>query len=120
MRQNLVIVGLSVCCTLLAVNLYVLLQSPDRAAFGQGAAVPTGTVAMAAVQNSSQDANVYIYDVASQRLALYAARNRGIELKGLRQITWDLQLVELPGTLVNRPLPVSAIRKELEKQGGGR
>ena len=118
MRQNLVIVALSVCCTLLAVNLYVTLQLPQQPAFGQGAAIPTGQVAMAAVQNTSQDPYVYIYDVASQRLALYTARNRGLELKGVRHITYDLRLTELDARMVNKPLPVSEVKKAVEKQGG--
>ena len=99
MRQNLVIVALSVCCTLLAVNLYVTLQLPQQPAFGQGAAIPTG-------------------HVASQRLALYTARNRGLELKGVRHITYDLRLTELDARMVNKPLPVSEVKKAVEKQGG--
>jgi hypothetical protein len=95
MRQNLVVVLLSVCLTLLAVNLYVTLRGPQPAAWGQGVGIPTGQVAIATVQGTSNDPWCYVYDVGSQRLAVYTTKNQGVELKGVRNITYDLKLEEL-------------------------
>lgn len=118
MRQNLVIALLSVCSTLLAVNLYVEFQSePVPAAYGQATGMPASQVAIATVQGTAQDPWCYVYDVAGQRLAVYRCGNQGLEFKGLRQITWDLKLEELNARLATTGrVPVAAIRKELEKQ----
>ena len=118
MRQNLIVALLSVCCTLLAVNLYVSLgKTSSQVAFGQAAAVPTSGVAVATVQGTSNDPWVYIYEVGTQRLACYRTANQGIEFKGLRQITWDLKLEELnPRLAAMGKVPVSQIRKELDKR----
>ena len=117
MRNNMVIVLLSVCCTLLAVNLYVALgEGASQTAYSQAAsAVPTGQVALATSQDTSNSPFVFVYEVGTQRLAAYKAGNQGIELKGLRQITWDLKLEELNPALANRRVKVSEIRKELDK-----
>lgn len=121
MRQNVVIVLLSVCCTLLAVNLYVSLHGSSGAlppAHGQAAAGTQTSVALATVQGTSNDPWVYIYDVTSQRLGCYKTGNTGIEFKGLRQLTWDLKLEELnPKLATTGKVPVATIRKELDKSG---
>lgn len=118
MRQNLVICLLSVCCTLLAMNLYVSLDGPAvREAAGQATAIPSNSVCVATVQGTSNDPWCYVYDVGTQRLAVYKTGNTGIELKGVRQITWDIKLEELNPRLATGKVPVSAIRKELEKEG---
>jgi hypothetical protein len=119
MRQNMVIVLLSVCCTLLAVNLYVTLgEKATPTALGQAAANnPTSQVAIATSQDTSNSPVAFIYEVGTQRLAAYKVGNRGIELKGLRQITWDLRLEELNPALASRAVKVQDIRRELEKAG---
>ncbi len=118
MRQNLVIGLLSVACTLLAVNLYVSLSGARYpAALGQGAMEATGSVAIAAVHEPW----IFVYDVVNQRLACYKNSNQGIEFKGLRQLTWDLRLEELPPAWASKgKITVSEVRKQLEKVGGGK
>lgn len=118
MRQNLVIVLLSVCCTLLAVNLYVSVSGQNvREASGQATATPTSQVALATVQGTSNDPWCYLYDVGTQRLAVYKTGNQGIEIKGLRQLTWDLQITnELNPKLAQLGrVPPADIRKALDK-----
>lgn len=118
MRQNLVVCLLSVCCTLLAVNLYVSLDGPAvREAAGQGTAIPSSSVCLATVQGTSNDPWCYLYDVGTQRLAVYRTGNTGLELKGVRQITWDLKIEELDARMANQKLPIKTIREYLEKQG---
>ena len=119
MRQNLVVALLSVCCTLLAVNLYVEFQSsPMPEAHGQATGLPASQIAIATVQGTSNDPWCYVYDVAGQRLAVYRAGTQGLEFKGLRQITWDLKLEELNPRLASTgKVPVATIRKELELAG---
>ena len=121
MRQNLVIALLSACLTLLCVNLYVSFsKQPLPAALGQAVGTPTGSVAIATVQGTSQDPWCYIYDIGTQRLAVYKVQNQGIELKGVRQITWDMKLEELNPKLAAQRLPVSVIKAELEKAASGK
>jgi hypothetical protein len=116
MRQNVIIVLLSICATLLGVNLVRSFARPDHPlAFGQGVGLPTGQVAIATVQGSGNEPWCYVYDVATKRLACYAARNQGLELKGMRNIQWDLQIEDLPPELANRRVPVVQIKKEVEK-----
>lgn len=120
MRQNLIIALLSVACTLLAVNLYVSLNGTygHPAAFGQGTGEPTSSVAIAAVQGTTNEPWVFLYDVSTQRLACYKNANQGLDFKGLRQLTWDLRLEELdPGWAAKGRIPVSQVRKALEKMG---
>ena len=120
MRQNLVVVLLSVCSTLLVVNLFMILGQPQQAAFGQAAALPTGSVAIATVQDTSNSPWCFVYDVSSQRLVAYKAGNQGLELKGARQITWDLKIEELSAKLAQMGrVPVSVVKGELGKSGGG-
>ena len=119
MRKNLIIALLSISATLLAVNLYVTLQRPQfPIAIGQGTGVPTGQVAIAAVQGSANEPWVYVYDVATQHLAVYTTKNQGIELKGSRQISWDLKVPDLPAALANRRASVTEIKRALEKDSG--
>src|SRR5512145_1784995 len=108
MRQNFIIVLLTVCATLLAVNLYVSLQRPELpVAFGQAVGVPSGSVAIATSQGTGPEPWCFLYDVTSQRLAVYSCKNAGLELKGVRQLTWDLQLQELPPALASKRIPVA-------------
>lgn len=118
MRQNFIIVLLTVCATLLAVNLYVSLQRPDLpVAFGQAVGVPSGTVAIATSQGTGPEPWCFVYDVSSQRLAVYSCKNQGLELKGVRQVTWDIQIPELPPGLASKRVTVADIKKEVTKQG---
>jgi len=118
MRQNFLIVLLTVCATLLAVNLAVSLRRPELPlAFGQAVGVPSQSVAIATSQGTGPEPWCFLYDVASQRLAVYSCKNAGLELKGVRQITWDLQIPELPPGLASKRVTVADIKKEVTKQG---
>jgi len=121
MRQNLLI-GLALSCAiLLALNLLVALKGPTYpAAFGQGVGTPTGQVAIAAVPGTGGGENYcWVYDVASQHLASYVQRGQGIELKGVRMITFDLEIRDLDAKLASKRLTVKDIEGEVKKQRGG-
>ena len=109
------IAGLSglVACVLLGANLTLLLLRPaePRAALGQAAATPDGAAILATVQGSGNEPYFVIYDVASKRAGAYAIRN-GIELRGVRELTYDLELIDLA---TEKTIPVSAIKAEVEK-----
>jgi hypothetical protein len=116
MRQNFIIVLLSVCSTLLAVNLFVALRSPEiPLAFSQGVGTPTGSAAIAAVISQQGEPWCFVYDVGSQRLGAYtASKNQGVALTGVRHITYDLKVVSFASQGKNyKP---NEIKKELEKQ----
>ena len=81
----------------------------------QAAATPTGEVAIATVQGPGSQAWVFLYDVLSQRLAAYEAGNQCIELKGVRQVTWDLKLHELPSSLCGKKISVKDMKELTEK-----
>jgi len=120
MRQNITIVLLSVCATLLAVNLAVSLRRPELpVAFGQAVGVPSGSVAIATSQGTGPEPWCFLYDVASQRLAVYSCKNQGLELKGVRQCTWDLQIPDLPAALASKRASVADIKKAVQKQTPG-
>ena len=89
--------------------------STPREARAQAAATPTGEVAIATVQGPGSQAWVYVYDVESHRLAAYETGNQCIELKGVREITWDLKLHELPPQLCGKRLSVKEVRELTEK-----
>jgi len=121
MRQNLLI-GLALSCAiLLALNLLVALKGPTYpAAFGQGVGTPTGQVAIAAVPGTGGGENYcWVYDVASQHLASYVQRGQGIELKGVRMITFDLEIRDLDAKLASKRLSVKDIEGEVKKQKSG-
>jgi hypothetical protein len=120
MRKNLTIVLLSVGCTLLAVNLFVMLKEPQaRLALGQGTAIPTGSVALAAVMGNTAEPWVFIYDVQTQHLASYKNSNQGLVLKGVRQITWDLKIEDLAPAAAAKGASVKEVKGALGKGAGG-
>jgi hypothetical protein len=121
MRQNLIVGLLLSCATLLALNLLVSLRGPTLpAAFGQAVGTPQGQVAIATVQGSGGGENYcWVYDVASQHLACYVQRGQGIELKGVRLITFDLEIRDLDAKLASKRLTVKDIEGEVKKQRGG-
>jgi len=120
MRQNITIALLFVCAMLLAVHLTVSLRRPEfPLAFGQAVGVPSGQVAIATSQGTGPEPWLFLYDVASQRLAVYTCKNQGLELKGVRQITWDLQIQDLPPALASKRASVADIKKGVSKQTPG-
>jgi hypothetical protein len=104
----------SIACLLLGANLTLLLVRPNepRAALGQAAATPDGTAILATVQGSGNEPYFVVYDVVSKRAGAYAIKT-GIELRGIRELTWDFELQELA---TDKSIPVAQIRAEVEKQ----
>ena len=121
MRQNLLIGLLASCAILLVLNLLVSLKGPSfPTAFGQAVGTPVGQVAIATVMGSGGGENYcWVYDVASQHLACYVQRGQGIELKGVRLITFDLEIRDLDAKLATKRLSVKDIEGEVKKQKGG-
>jgi hypothetical protein len=120
MRQNLIVGLLSAAVVLLVLDILVSLKgSTHPVAFGQAVGTPQGQVAIATVQGSGGGENYcWVYDVASQHLACYVQRGQGIELKGVRLITFDLEIRDLDAKLASKRLTVKDIEGEVKKQKG--
>ena len=119
MRQNLIVALLSVCCTLLAVNLYVTLRAPQLpVAIGQ-ASDGGGDVVIAGA-NTQNDAFCFVYNRARNKLVSYKnTPNSGLELMGIRNLKSDFheKINELPNS--NRKTAVKNMAKiirNLEKK----
>ena len=82
----------------------------------QAAASPVEKVALATIQGPANQPWVYLYDVDSQRLAAYQTGNGCIELRGVRQVTYDLKLVELLGNLCSSHPTVKQVKDIVEKK----
>jgi len=97
MRQNFIIALLSVCCTLLAVNVYVTLRGPQLpVAFGQGSGSDEVLIAGANIQN---EAFCFLYNKSRTRLISYKNRGSGgLELMGIRNCSsdWNPKINEYP------------------------
>lgn len=113
MHKQLTITLLAVCATLLAVNIVVSLRSPLPAAFSQATGAEGGGFILATGQSQGgSDQILWVYEVGTRKLAAYAVKTRGIEYKGVRQITWDL----VPQELVPKgSMSVESVKKALEK-----
>lgn len=120
MRQNLIVALLSICCTLLAVNLVISLRGPQLPqAFGQAVGAPSGQAVLATgMTNSGNEAVLYVYDVPTQALACYTTKGMGIELKGVRKITADLGVREFNAK--GKSPSVKEMEDLLKKAGGGK
>lgn len=98
MREKLIVVLLSVCCTLLVVNLIVLLNGETPAVHGQsgsggGASSNDFIVATSATQN---EPICFVFKADSQHLAAYMARTGGgIRVLGIRHTQWDFNQTEV-------------------------
>ena len=95
MRDKLLVALLSVCCTLLVVNVLVLMNQKS-VAHGQagGAGTDSGAyiIATAGTQN---DPICFVFHKASQHLVAYSARNGGIKVLGVRKTSFDTKLNEV-------------------------
>ncbi|MGQ9592379.1 MAG: hypothetical protein ACUVYA_19035 [Planctomycetota bacterium] len=60
----------------------------------QSAATPTDRLAAVSLEGPGGEVWTVLYDVASSRLAAYRSKGQGLELRGARDLTWDLQLEE--------------------------
>ena len=86
---------LAAAVAVVLVEAVLALRAPDMpAALGQAAAGPAESVLMATVQGPSNEPYVFLYDVASKRLCVYALKS-GIEIRGARECTYDQQLHDL-------------------------
>jgi hypothetical protein len=108
--------GLSglIACVLLGANLTLLLVRPaePHSALGQAASTRDGTLILATVQGSGNEPYFIVYDVVSKRAGAYAIKT-GIELRGIRELTWDFELQEIA---TDKSIPVAQIRAEVEKK----
>lgn len=78
-----------------------------------GEAPEAGPVRLATTRNQAGDPCAFLYDPAGERLAAYTVCSRGLELKGVRQITWDRRLP--PARIIGRrPYPVAWVRNQVE------
>jgi len=115
MRQNLIIMLLSVIATLLAVMVFT---RPAQVVMGQTASgsASVGTeiaVATGSLQGGSGSA-LYIYDAGKKRIMSYFLGNSGLELRAVRDISFDVVAQDFngkPGQLT----PVATMKKAVEK-----
>lgn len=116
MRQNLIVALLSICCTLLAVDVVATLRGGNMlTAYGQATGNPTGSYAIATIQGSGNEGWCWVFDCTSKRLCSYVTKNQGIELKGARELTYDLKIRELPAAAANTRLTVAKVKELVEK-----
>ena len=105
MRDKLIIVLLSVCCTLLVVNL-IALWTDSPVVYGQtaGGGGTSGDyiVATSATQNEPV---CFIFKPSTQHLVAYTARTNGIRVMGVRHAQWDFNHSE-----VNKHFSVKAAK----------
>lgn len=112
MREKLIVVLLSVCCTLLVVNLIALWNDASVVygqAAGGGGAGDGFIIATSATQNEPV---CFIFKPETQHLAAYMARSGGgIRVLGVRQTTWDFNVSE-----VTKHFNVKAAKKAAPSQ----
>ncbi len=92
MREKFIVALLSVCCTLLVVNVIALWSAPTQTAHGQ---VASGEFIMdtAATQNQ---AIAFILSPGTKHLAAYSTTgNGGVKVAGVRLIGHDFKYEEL-------------------------
>ena len=115
MRQNIVVALLSVCATLLAVQVVLTIGKETAPVFGQTVGSDgggSGFVLATGMSSSGSNNMLYIFEPKSGRVAAYTVQSRGLEFKGPRQVTHDLIPEEL--TPKGR-MSVSDVRKALKK-----
>ncbi len=103
MREKLIIVLLSVCCTLLVVNLIALWSDESAVVHGQTAGVGSDfIIATSATQN---DPICFIFS-KDKHLVAYMARTNGLKVLGVRDTQYDFSHTE-----VNRHFSVLNAKK---------
>lgn len=116
MRQNISIVLLTVIATLLAVKVF----SPTPSVQGQNAGGTTATVGTEIVAATgslmgSQGSALYLYDSAKRKLVVYFLGNKGLEIRAVRDLTFDLQAKEFNLDIPGKIVTVDAMRKAVMK-----
>ena len=99
MRPAILVTLLVLVCALLSANIVLsLTHRGTQLAFSQDALrADSSTLATAVTQNG--ETFVFVFDREHQALTYYrASRSDGLQLKGIRKLTWDFQHREfLPG-----------------------
>ncbi len=93
MREKLIVVLLSVCCTLLVVNLIALWSDESAVVHGQTAGI--GSEYIVATSATQNDPICFIFKPSSQHLVAYMARTNGIRVMGVRHAQWDFNHTEI-------------------------
>ncbi len=93
MREKLIVVLLSVCCTLLVVNLIALWSDKSAVVHGQTAGI--GGEYIVATSATQNDPICFIFKPSSQHLVAYMARTNGIRVMGVRHAQWDFNHTEI-------------------------
>ena len=93
MREKLIVVLLSVCCTLLVVNLIALWSDESAVVHGQIAGI--GSEYIVATSATQNDPICFIFKPSSQHLVAYMARTNGIRVMGVRHAQWDFNHTEI-------------------------
>ena len=72
-------------------------EASRSAVFGQAVGTPnaSGVVLATGQTQTGNDAVLYVYDVGTKKLAAYTVKTQGIEFKGVRLLTYDMQPDEL-------------------------
>ena len=114
MRKNWTIVLLATCVGLLAGNLVVSLRSPAMPVFGQTAGAEGGGYVLATGQSQGgSDAVLWVFETGTKKLACYSMKSRGVEYKGVRNISYDLMPEEYSPK--GKSPSVAAVKKEVTK-----
>ncbi len=93
MREKLIVVLLSVCCTLLVVNLIALWSDESAVVHGQTAGI--GSEYIVATSATQNDPICFIFKPSTQHLVAYMARTNGIRVLGVRHAQWDFNHTEI-------------------------
>ena len=116
MRQNLIVVLLSVIATLLLVLVLQQRSAPVYAQQGGGASATVGTIGVATGSlQGSQAAGFWIFLPDSKRLAVYDWGSKRLRLRAVRNVEFDLQMNDF--NIKGQSAPsVNDIRKALRKR----
>jgi len=119
MSQKALVSTLCAACVLLALSLALvsMIQSAPEA-HGETGGVESGKFIMATlVSPSGNRPAVYVLNTETELMAAYETSiSGGIELKGIRRITWDLQEhYEWPNVATSRESSVRNVKKKVEE-----
>lgn len=120
MRQNVTIALLSVIATLLLVAVLSGPRSVSGQTGGSGSATVGGEIAVAtgATQGGGGGAAFYLFIPQSKKLAVYYLGNNGLEVRAVRDVTWDLDAPDFwaqPGKITK----VADMKKAIKKLQAG-
>ncbi len=94
-------------CALLALGL--IRSAPSSAAPAASAPV---RAALSTAVTQSGEVHVFLYDDESKRLTWYQpVRQGGLDIRGIRDVEWDLRMLEYPQRRKNDRTSVAAVRK---------